>query len=214
MGKKVSPYSFRLGITTDWKSKWFSRRNFKDNLLQDIAIRKHLNKKLEKASVADILIERNSKEVNVIIHSAKPGMVVGRGGEAIGLLQKELKGLFSNSFTVTVQEIRNPDADAALVAKSVAEQIERRFPFRRVCKMAVDKAKESKLKGIKIRVAGRLNGVDIARSETYNYGTVPLHTLRADIDYARAEANTTYGVIGIKVWTYKGLVFKSNKTNY
>ena len=214
MGKKVSPYSFRLGITTDWKSKWFSKRNYKSNLLQDIAVRKFLEKKLAKASVADILIERNQKEVFVKVFSAKPGMIVGRGGEAITTLQKELKTLFSNNFTVSVQEIRNPDSEAILVARNIAEQVARRFPFRRVCKMAIDKAKESKLKGMKIRIAGRLNGVDIARSETYNYGTVPLHTLRADINYARAESDTTYGKIGIKVWTYKGLVFKSNKTNY
>jgi len=209
MGKKVSPHSLRIGITRTWDSLWYAKRDFKDNFLQDIAIRKYLEKKLQGAQISKIKITRSAGKIGVVIFSAKPGIIVGRGGDNIQKLTKELRQKYEEPFDVSVQEIRKPDTDAGLIAQSVAEQISRRFPYRRVTKMAIERAKESGVKGIKIKVSGRLNGVDIARSETYSFGTVPLHTLRANIDYARAEADTTYGVIGVKVWVYHGLVFKN-----
>ncbi len=213
MGKKVSPLALRIGITRTWDSKWYAKRDFKDKFLQDIAIREYLRKKLEKANISKIEITRSTGKISVKVHTAKPGIIIGRGGEAIGELAKELGVKFKEVFDIAVQEIRKPDADAQLIADSVAQQIARRFPYRRVAKMAVDRAKDSGVKGIKIAVAGRLNGVDIARREQYSYGTVPLHTLRAKIDYATSAAPTTYGSIGIKVWVYQGLVFKNESLN-
>ncbi len=211
MGKKVSPHSIRIGITRKWDSTWYANRDFKKYLLQDIAIRKHLTKKLKGSALAKVELKRQSGKVSVILHTAKPGMIIGRSGENIQILSKELSQKYGGEFDVSVQEVQKPDANAQLVADNVAFQVEKRFPYRRVCKMAIEKAKESGIKGMKIRVSGRLNGVDIARSEGYGFGTVPLHTLRANIDYATAEASTMYGVIGIKVWTYYGLVFKDNR---
>ncbi len=211
MGKKVSPISFRLGITRTWDSLWYDKNGFKRKFLQDLKIRKFLQEKLKPAGIARVKIIRSAGKISVTIFAAKPGMIVGRGGENIQKLSKELSQKFDDVFDVAVQEIRKPDADAELIAQNIANQIERRFPYRRVAKMAIERAKESGLKGIKIKIAGRLNGVDIARNETYSHGTVPLHTLRANIDYATAEAATTYGVIGIKVWTHQGLVFKNQK---
>lgn len=213
MGKKVSPHSFRLGITRTWDSLWYAKGDYKQKFLQDIQIREYLTKKLKGAAVSKIEIHRKSDRINLYIHSGKPGVIVGRGGENIEKLQKELKAQFGENFGINVQEIRKPDADAQLVADNISEQVERRFPYRRVCKMALEKAKESGAKGMKIIIAGRLNGVDIARSETFNMGKVPLHTLRANIDYAESRAETTYGTIGIKVWIYHGLVFKNQKIN-
>ncbi|MCF7831038.1 30S ribosomal protein S3 [Candidatus Gracilibacteria bacterium] len=213
MGKKVSPHSLRIGITRTWDSKWYAKRDFKDKFLQDIAIREYLRKKLDKAGVSKIEINRSAGKISVRIHTAKPGLIIGRGGEAIGELAKELGAKFSDVFDVAVQEIRKPDADAQLIADSVAEQITRRFPYRRVVKMAVDRAKDAGVKGIKIGISGRLNGVDIARREAHSHGTVPLHTLRAKIDYATSTAPTTYGSIGVKVWVYHGLVFKNESLN-
>lgn len=209
MGKKVSPHSLRIGITRKWDSTWFARRDFKIYLLQDVAIRRYLTEKLKDASLAKVEITRKAGgKANVILHTAKPGLIIGRSGENIQNLAKDLKERFGGDFEVSVQEIHKADASAQLVADNIARQIERRFPYRRVCKMSIDKARENGVKGIKVQVAGRLNGVDIARSEIYKFGNIPLHTLRANIDYATAEANTTYGVIGIKVWIYHGLVFK------
>ncbi len=213
MGKKVSPLALRIGITRTWDSKWYAKRDFKDKFLQDIAIREYLREKLEKANISKIEITRSAGKISVKVNSAKPGVIIGRGGEAIGELAKELGDKFKEVFDIAVQEIRKPDADAQLIADSVAQQIARRFPYRRVAKMAIDRAKDSGVKGVKIAVAGRLNGVDIARREQYSYGTVPLHTLRAKIDYAIATAPTTYGSIGIKVWVYQGLVFKNESLN-
>jgi len=213
MGKKVSPLALRIGITRTWDSKWYAKRDFKDKFLQDIEIREYLRKKLDKANISKIEITRSAGKISVKVHSAKPGVIIGRGGEAIGELAKELGNKFNEIFDISVQEIRKPDADAQLIADSVAQQIARRFPYRRVAKMAVDRAKDSGVKGIKIAVSGRLNGVDIARREQYSYGTVPLHTLRAKIDYATSTAPTTYGSIGIKVWVYQGLVFKNESLN-
>jgi len=211
MGKKVSPHSLRIGITRSWDSKWFAGRDFKEKFLQDVAIRKFLEKKLKPAGVAKVEIHRSAGKITTIIYAAKPGLIIGRGGEAIGDLSKELSSKFKDVFDVSVQEVRKPDANAQLIAQSIADQIERRFPYRRVAKMAVDRAKDAGAKGVKIAIAGRLNGVDIARREEYTHGTVPLHTLRANIDYATATAPTTYGSIGIKVWVYHGLVFKNEK---
>ncbi len=213
MGKKVSPISLRIGITRTWDSKWFSKKDFQAKFLQDLEIRKHLKTSLAKAGVSRIEIIRNTGKIEVVIHAAKPGMIVGRGGEDIQALQKKLKVMFRETFAVTVQEIRKPEADAELIAQNIADQVEKRFPYRRVCKMALERARESGVKGVKVLISGRLNGVDIARKETYIEGTVPLHTLRADIDYATSEAATMYGQIGIKVWVYRGLVFKNKSMN-
>jgi small subunit ribosomal protein S3 len=215
MGKKVSPHSIRIGITRKWDSTWYaSGVAFKNYLIQDLGIRKHLKKKLEKASLAKVEIKRGGGKTSVILHSGKPGVIIGRSGENIENLSKDLRGRFGdNSISVSVQEVRKPDADAQLIADNIAEQIERRFPYRRVCKMALERAKEAGVKGIKLKVGGRLNGVDIARSETYTFGTVPLHTLRANIDYATSTAPTMYGAIGIKVWVYHGMVFKNQELN-
>ncbi|MCF7917668.1 30S ribosomal protein S3 [Candidatus Gracilibacteria bacterium] len=213
MGKKVSPLSLRIGITRTWESKWYAKRDFKQKFLQDIAIRKYINEKLQKAGVARTEIHRSAAKVTVIVHAAKPGIIIGRGGEAIEELSKDLRKKFNDIFDVSVQEVRKPDANAQLIAQSIAEQITRRFPYRRVSKMSLERAKDAGVKGIKISVAGRLNGVDIARKETYSYGTVPLHTLRANIDYAVVKAWTTFGIIGVKVWVYHGLVFKNESMN-
>lgn len=209
MGKKVSPISLRIGITRTWPSRWYAKRDYRDKFLQDLEIRKYMTDRCQQAGVSSVEIIRNSNKIMLTVNAAKPGVIVGRGGEEISKIQKDLKANFNDNFEVNVQEIRKPDADAQLIADSIADQITRRFPYRRVCKMAVDKAKEAGVKGVKVLVAGRLNGVDIARSETYANGTVPLHTLRANIDYATGEAPTMYGQIGIKVWVYNGLVFKN-----
>lgn len=216
MGKKVSPISIRVGITRKWDSTWYSNnKDFKVKLLQDVAIRKFLTKKFSrKASLSKVEINRGGGKVSIILHSGKPGVIIGRSGENIENLNKELRAKFEDkTINVSVQEVRKADGDAQIVADSVAEQIERRFPFRRVCKMALDRAKDSGVKGMKIQISGRLNGVDIARREIYSFGTVPLHTLRAKINYATARANTTYGVIGVKVWTFEGMVFKNDLLN-
>ncbi len=213
MGKKVSPISLRIGITRTWDSLWYDRKNFAQKFLQDIAIRKFLKEKGKEAGIAKIEIHRHPGKTAIIVHCGKPGIIIGRSGENVELLTKELRSKFGEAFELSIQEIRKPDGNAELVAASVADQISRRFPYRRVAKMAIDRAKESGAKGIKITVSGRLNGVDIARRESYAFGTVPLHTLRANIDYATARAETTYGTIGVKVWIYQGLVFKNEKLN-
>lgn len=213
MGKKVSPHALRLGITRSWDSKWFAKRDFKEKFLQDIEIRRFLENLLKEAALSKVEINRSAGKISVILHSAKPGIIVGRGGENIGKIQKQLRDRFQDNFEVRVQEVRKPDANAQLIADHVAGQITRRFPYRRVIKMAVDKAKENGVKGIRVRVSGRLNGVDIARTEAFSHGTVPLHTLRANVDYATAKAPTTFGIIGVKVWVYHGLVFKNQHLN-
>ena len=215
MGKKVSPHSIRIGITRKWDSTWFATgMDFKNKLMQDVKIRKYLTKKLVTASLAKVEIKRGGGKTSVILHSGKPGVIIGRSGENIENLSKELRLKFGdNTIAVQVQEVRKPDANAQLIADNIAEQVGRRFPYRRVCKMALERAQEAGVKGIKIKVGGRLNGVDIARSEMYTFGTVPLHTLRANIDYATATARTMYGAIGIKVWVYHGLVFKNQELN-
>ena len=214
MGKKVSPISLRIGITRTWDSQWYAdAKSYKGQFLDDLAIRKFLEKKAEKAGVARIEIHRHNDKIELILHAAKPGMLIGRSGDEIRKIEAELSKKFGGRFLLTAKEVRKPDTNAELIAQNIADQVTKRFPYRRVCKMSVDRAKEAGVKGIKILISGRLNGVDIARKEVYNFGTVPLHTLRANIDYATSTAPTTYGQVGIKVWTYHGLVFKNKALN-
>ncbi len=211
MGQKVHPVGMRLGIATDWRSKWYAEgKEYSEFLLKDIEIREHLMKKLKNASVADVRIERPAKSAFITIHTARPGIVIGKKGEDIEKLRAEVSkmmGLHPNSVKVNIEEIRKPETNALLIADSIAQQLERRIMFRRAMKRAMGNAMRLGVKGIKIRVAGRLNGAEIARAEWVRDGQVPLHTLRADIDYATATAATTYGNIGIKVWVYHGEVF-------
>ncbi len=206
MGQKVNPNGMRLGINKDWKSKWYSNKNdFADTLLNDIKIREYLTKKLDGAAVANIVIERNNtKRVNVKIVTARPGVIIGQGGKDIEVLRNELKRLTKEEIYVQIVEVKNPDMNAQLVADSIASQIENRASFRNAQKRAIRNTMKAGAKGIKTKVSGRLGGAEIARSEGYTEGTVPLHTLRANIDYATSEADTTYGKIGVKVWIYKG----------
>ncbi len=221
MGQKVHPTGIRLGISTDWRSKWYAEgAEYAEFLQKDLAIRKFLEEKLKHASVSRIQIERPAKAVFITIHTARPGIVIGKKGEDIERLRLETAkrlGVNANNIKLNIEEIRKPELDAKLVAESIASQLERRIMFRRAMKRSVSNAMRLGALGIKINIGGRLNGAEIARSEWYREGRVPLHTLRADIDYATAKAHTMYGVIGIKVWVYKGEVFdleqKIAKTN-
>ena len=205
MGQKVHPYGIRLGIVKDWTSTWYAdSQNYADYLYTDLEIRKFLHKKLAHASVSRIQIERPAHNARIVIHTARPGIVIGKKGEDIDSLRKQVSALMGIPAHISVEEIRKPELDAYLVAESVAQQLERRIMFRRAMKRAVSNAMRLGAQGIKITVGGRLNGAEIARSEWYREGRVPLHTLRADIDYGIARANTTYGVIGVKVWIFKG----------
>ena len=207
MGQKVHPYGFRLGVIKDWTSTWFAeRRRYTDYLNTDIAVRAFLRKKLAHASVSRIQIERPAHNARIVIHTARPGIVIGKKGEEIESLRKQISQMMGIPAHLSVEEIRKPELDSYLVAESVAQQLERRIMFRRAMKRAVANALRLGAQGIKINVAGRLNGAEIARTEWYREGRVPLHTLRADIDYGFAEAKTTYGVIGVKVWIFKGEV--------
>lgn len=208
MGHKVHPTGIRLGIAKDWNSKWFAnKREYAQNLVADLKVRAMLRKKLAQAGISKILIERPSKTARVTIHSARPGVVIGKRGEDIEKLKKDVSDLMGVPVHINVTEVRKPELDAQLVAESIAQQLERRIMFRRAMKRAVGNAMRLGALGIKVNVAGRLNGAEIARSEWYREGRVPLHTLRADIDYGFAEGLTTYGIIGVKVWVYKGEVF-------
>ncbi len=211
MGQKVHPIGIRLGIATDWRSKWYAEgREYSQFLLKDIEVREFLMKKLKNASVADVRIERPAKSAFITIHTARPGIVIGKKGEDIEKLRAEVSKMLElhpNNVKVNIEEIRKPETNALLIAESISQQLERRIMFRRAMKRAVANAMRLGVKGIKVRVAGRLNGAEIARAEWYREGQVPLHTLRADIDYAAATAATTYGNIGIKVWVYHGEVF-------
>ena len=213
MGQKVHPVGIRLGIVKDWTSTWYAERSeYADNLNTDIAVRSHIRKKLGHASVSRIHIERPAKNARIVVHTARPGIVIGKKGEDIEHLRLELSRMMGIPVHISVEEIRKPELDAYLVAESVANQLERRIMFRRAMRRAVTNAMRLGAEGIKVRVSGRLNGAEIARSEWYREGRVPLHTLRADIDYGVAEARTTYGVIGVKVWIFKGEVFDRNET--
>lgn len=211
MGQKVHPTGIRLGISNDWTSKWYAdTKDFADYLEQDLAVREFLKKRLSQASVSRIQIERPARSAHITIHTARPGIVIGKKGEDIEKLRKELSAMMGVPVSVNIEEIRKPELDAQLVAESVAQQLERRIMFRRAMKRAVTNSMRLGAQGIKINVAGRLNGAEIARSEWYREGRVPLHTLRADIDYGFAEARTTYGIIGVKVWVFKGEVFEAD----
>ncbi len=208
MGHKVNPTGFRLGVSKDWNSKWFAnKRDFAGYLVADLKVRELLKKKLAQAGISKIQIERPAKSARVTIHTARPGVVIGKKGEDIEKLRKEVSQVMGVPAHINVTEVRKPELDAQLVAESIAQQLERRIMFRRAMKRSVQNAMRLGALGIKINVGGRLNGAEIARSEWAREGRVPLHTLRADIDYGFAEANTTYGVIGIKVWIYKGEIF-------
>ena len=207
MGQKVHPTGFRLGITTQHTSNWYAEKSqYTENLLKDIEVREHLTKKLAHASVSRIEIERTADNARVLIHTARPGIVIGKKGEDIDKMREDITNRMGIPVTLSIQEIRKPDLDAKLLAESVAQQLERRVMFRRAMKRAVQNAMRQGAEGVKIRVAGRLGGAEIARAEIQKEGRVPLHTLRADVDYGLAEANTTYGVIGVKAWVFRGEV--------
>ena len=212
MGQKVSPIGLRIGINKTWESKWYAgNKDFSKFLNNDVKIRKFLTKKLKDAAVSSILIERNSTKTEVIINTAKPGVVIGHGGDDIEKLKNELAKMVDENIQISIMEVKNPDIDAALVAEGIAHQIEGRVSFRIAQKRAIRNAMKAGAKGIKTAVSGRLGGADMARTEGYAEGNVPLHTLRADVDYAHKEADTTYGKIGVKVWIYKGEILASKE---
>ncbi len=212
MGQKVSPIGLRIGINKTWESNWYaSNKDFAKYLNNDVKIRKALSAKLKDAAVSSIVIERTAKKTDVIIHTAKPGVVIGHGGDEIEKLRSQLAKLVDENVQISIMEVKNPDVVAALVAENIAHQIENRVSFRIAQKRAIRNAMKAGAKGIKTSVSGRLGGADMARTEGYTEGNIPLHTLRADIDYAHKEANTTYGKIGVKVWIYKGEILASKK---
>ncbi|WJY27015.1 MULTISPECIES: 30S ribosomal protein S3 [Sporosarcina] len=213
MGQKVHPNGLRVGIIRDWDSKWYAEKDYATLLHEDLKIRKYIEKRLVDASVSKVEIERAAKRVNITIHTAKPGMVIGKGGTEVEALRKQLNEISGKRVHINIVEIKRADLDAKLVAESIARQLESRASFRRAQKQAIQRTIRSGAKGIKTQVSGRLGGADIARAEHYSEGTVPLHTLRADIDYAHAEADTTYGKLGVKVWIYRGEVLPVKKNS-
>jgi small subunit ribosomal protein S3 len=213
VGQKTHPRGFRLGIVAPWKSRWYAERNFPALLVEDETIRKYLNQRLGHASISEIEIERKPGKVVVTVHTARPGVVIGKGGSEVDKLRDELGRLSGGSeVAINVEEVKRPEVDAQLIADSIAHQIVQRVSFRRAMKRAVQNAMRSGAEGIKVQVAGRLNGAEIARTEMYKEGRIPLQTLRADIDYAQSTARTTYGTIGVKVWVFKGEVVESRRT--
>lgn len=212
MGQKVNPIGFRLGVNKDWESKWYAGKDYAEVLNKDIKIREYLEAKLKDAAVASVLIERKKNRIDVIINTAKPGVIIGKGGEDIEKLRKEIKKLVGEDVYVNIVEVKNPDLNAKLVAQNIAAQIEARAPFRSAQKRAIRNTMKAGAKGIKTAVSGRLGGAEMARTEGYTEGTVPLHTIRADVDYATAEADTTYGKIGVKVWIYKSEILPTKKS--
>jgi small subunit ribosomal protein S3 len=212
VGQKVNPVGLRIGIIRDWESKWYADKDFGTLLMEDVKIREFLKAKLKEAAVSKIEIERAANRVNVTIHTAKPGIVIGKGGAEVEVLRGQLTKISGGKKVhINISEIKNPEMDAILVAESIAQQLERRVSFRRAMKQAMQRTQRAGAKGIKTSVSGRLGGAEIARQEGYSEGTVPLHTLRADIDYGTAEAHTTYGRIGVKVWIYRGEVLPAKK---
>ncbi|BAU49900.1 30S ribosomal protein S3 [Sulfurifustis variabilis] len=212
MGQKVNPIGFRLGVIRDWSARWYAgHQGYTENLISDLKLRRFLKQKLSHAAVSQIVVERPAQSINITVHTARPGIVIGKKGEDIERLRQELMKLAGVPVQLSVEEVRQPELDAQLVAENIAQQLEKRIMFRRAMKRAVQNAMRLRALGIKIMVAGRLNGAEIARTEWYREGRVPLHTLRADIDYGFAEAFTTYGVIGIKVWIFKGEVFDKDE---
>ena len=215
MGQKVSPTGLRIGVNKDWESKWMApKKDFAKYLSNDIKIREYLEKNLKDAGVSKIVIERNNKRCEVIIHTSKPGVVIGHGGEEIEKLKKQINKLVGEEVQISIMEVKNADMDAQLVANNIASQIENRGSYRMAQKRAIRNTMRAGAKGIKTLVSGRLGGADIARGEGYSEGTIPLHTLRADIDYATSEADTTYGKIGVKVWIYKGEILEKGGNSH
>ena len=206
MGQKVNPHGLRVGIIKDWDSKWYAEADFADNLVEDHKIRTYLKKKLYSSGVSKVEIERASDRLKVIIYTAKPGVVIGKGGSEIDKVKKEVQAFTNKKLMIDIKEVKRPDREAQLVAESIALQLENRVSFRRAMKSTMSRTMRSGAKGIKTSVSGRLGGADMARTEFYSEGTIPLQTLRADIDYGFAEADTTYGKLGVKVWIYKGEV--------
>ncbi len=213
MGQKVNPHGLRVGVIKDWESKWYAEEDFADNLVEDYQIRKYLKKRLFNTGVSKIEIERAADKIKIVIYTSKPGVVIGKDGAEINKTKAEVAKRTAKKVFIDIKEIKRPDRDAQLVAENIAQQIENRVSFRRAVKSAMNRTMKAGAKGIKACVSGRLGGADIARSEFYSDGTIPLQTLRADIDYGFAEANTTYGKTGVKVWIYKGEVLpaKGNK---
>ena len=204
MGQKVNPHGMRVGVIKDWDSRWYAEADFADNLIEDHEIRTYLKKRLYSAGISKIEIERASDRIKIIVHTAKPGVVIGKGGAEIEKLKAEVQKMTDKKLFVDIKEVKRPDRDAQLVAESIAQQLENRVSFRRAMKSTMGRSMKAGVKGIKTAVAGRLGGADMARTEFYSEGTIPLQTLRADIDYGFAEADTTYGKVGVKVWIYKG----------
>ena len=213
MGQKVNPHGLRVGVIKDWDSKWYAEADFADNLVEDYQIRKFLKKRLYSSGISKIEVERAADKVKVIIYTAKPGVVIGKGGAEIEKLKAEVQKMTDKKLFIDIKEIKRAERDAQLVAESIAQQLENRVSFRRAMKSTMGRSMKAGVKGIKTAVAGRLGGADMARTEFYSEGTIPLQTLRADIDYGFAEADTTYGKIGVKVWIYKGEILptKGNK---
>ncbi|MGM9929896.1 MAG: 30S ribosomal protein S3 [Bacillus sp. (in: firmicutes)] len=211
MGQKVNPVGLRVGIIRDWESRWYADKDYANLLHEDLKVREYIAQRLSDASVSKVEIERAANRINISIHTAKPGMVIGKGGTEVEALRKALNQLTGKRVHINIIEIKKADIDAKLVAENIARQLENRVSFRRAQKQAIQRSMRAGAKGIKTMVSGRLGGADIARSEQYSEGTVPLHTLRADIDYAHAEADTTYGKLGVKVWIYRGEVLPTKK---
>jgi small subunit ribosomal protein S3 len=208
MGQKINPIGFRMGISRDWTAKWYAgTKTYTQNLISDIALRDYLKVRLKNAALSTIVIERPAQSINITVHTARPGIVIGKKGEDIEKLRQEMTKIAGRPVQLAVEEVRQPELDAQLVSENIAQQLEKRIMFRRAMKRAVTNAMRLRALGIKVMVAGRLNGAEIARTEWYREGRVPLHTLRADIDYGFSEAQTTYGKIGVKVWIFKGEVF-------
>ena len=214
MGQKVSPTGLRIGINKDWESKWYAENDFAKYLNNDYKIRKFLNKKFKNAGISQIIVERNAKRTEIFVHAAKPGLIIGQSGVEIEKIKKEVSKLIGEEVQISVVEVKNPDMVAQLVADQIAHNIENRVSFRVAQKKAIRNTMKAGAKGIKTLVSGRLGGADIARGEGYSEGTIPLHTLRADIDYATAEADTTYGKIGVKVWIYKGEILSKGGNSH
>jgi small subunit ribosomal protein S3 len=208
MGRKVHPVSFRLGIIRDWQSRWYADRNYTDMLHEDVRIRQIVSKRLANASLAQIEIQRSANQLDVTLHTAKPGIVIGKGGQAVDLLRKDLETMTGKKVKLNIEEIKQPELNAYLVAESIAEQIGRRVSYKRALKQSVMRSLRAGAKGVKIRISGRLGGAEMARSVWEREGRVPLHTIRSDIDYGQVHAHTTYGRIGVKVWIYRGDVIE------
>lgn len=215
MGRKVHPKIFRIGQIYNWNSKWFSKKNYSTFLRQDFQIKKYILQELKDASIAKVEIERAANSITVTIHSAKPGIIIGRGGKGVEDLKQKIAKKFlppKTALNINIQEVKNPNLSAEIVVQAMIADLEKRVPYRRVMKQAISRVEKAGAQGVKVIVSGRLNGAEIARSETLTWGKLPLHTLRAEIDYARGNAHTTYGTIGVKVWIYKGEVFKKSKS--